>query len=60
LASYDAFSQGCRDRFSPRHRLAAVLLVLAGTLGLQGPNGLAVAPGLIAGATFGAGTVLSK
>jgi hypothetical protein len=37
-----------------------LVLVLAGTLGPQGPKGLAVAPGLIAGATFGAGTVLSK
>lgn len=40
--------------------LAAVLLVLAGTVGAQGPSGLGVALGLTAGATFGAGTVLSK
>ena len=40
--------------------LAAVLLVLAGTMGPEGPNGLGVALGLVAGATFGAGTVLSK
>ena len=40
--------------------LAAVLLVLAGTMGPEGPSGLGVALGLAAGATFGAGTVLSK
>lgn len=41
--------------------LAAVLLVLAGTAGPEGgPSGLGVALGLLAGATFGAGTVLSK
>ena len=40
--------------------LAAVLLVLAGTTGTEGPNGLGVALGLMAGGTFGAGTVLSK
>ena len=40
--------------------LAAVLLVLAGTTGTEGPNGLGVGLGLLAGATFGAGTVLSK
>jgi drug/metabolite transporter (DMT)-like permease len=40
--------------------LAAVLLVLAGTTGREGPSGLGVALGLAAGATFGAGTVLSK
>ncbi|MFC7478082.1 DMT family transporter, partial [Dankookia sp. GCM10030260] len=40
--------------------LAAVLLVLAGTIGPEGPNGLGVGLGLVAGATFGAGTVLSK
>jgi drug/metabolite transporter (DMT)-like permease len=40
--------------------LAAVLLVLAGTIGPEGPSGLGVALGLAAGATFGAGTVLSK
>jgi drug/metabolite transporter (DMT)-like permease len=40
--------------------LAAVLLVLAGTTGPEGPSGLGVALGLTAGATFGAGTVLSK
>jgi drug/metabolite transporter (DMT)-like permease len=40
--------------------LAAVLLVLAGTMGSEGPSGLGVALGLMAGATFGAGTVLSK
>jgi drug/metabolite transporter (DMT)-like permease len=40
--------------------LAAVLLVLAGTTGLEGPSGLGVALGLAAGATFGAGTVLSN
>lgn len=38
----------------------AVLLVLAGTTGHGGPNSLGVALGLAAGATFGAGTVLSK
>jgi drug/metabolite transporter (DMT)-like permease len=40
--------------------LVAVLLVLAGTMGPEGPNGFGVALGLMAGATFGAGTVLSK
>ena len=40
--------------------LAAVLLVLAGTTGPDGPGRLGVALGLAAGATFGAGTVLSK
>ncbi|MBX6741265.1 MAG: DMT family transporter [Acetobacteraceae bacterium] len=40
--------------------LAAVLLVLAGTTGPERPSGLGVALGLAAGATFGAGTVLSK
>ncbi|MFC7477986.1 DMT family transporter [Dankookia sp. GCM10030260] len=40
--------------------LAAVLLILAGTMGTEGPNGFGVALGLMAGATFGAGTVLSK
>ncbi|MBV1800462.1 DMT family transporter [Siccirubricoccus sp. G192] len=40
--------------------LAAVLLVLAGTAGAEGPSGLGVTLGLAAGATFGAGTVLSK
>src|SRR3954452_3874740 len=40
--------------------LAAVLLILAGTMGPDGPSGLGVAIGLTAGATFGAGTVLSK
>ncbi len=40
--------------------LAAVVLVLAGTTGSDGPSGLGVALGLAAGATFGAGTVLSK
>ncbi len=40
--------------------LAAVLLVLAGTTGPEGTSGLGVALGLAAGATFGAGTVLSK
>jgi drug/metabolite transporter (DMT)-like permease len=40
--------------------LAAVLLVLAGTVGPEGPSGLGVALGLTAGATFGAGTVLGK
>lgn len=41
--------------------LLAVLLVLAGTAGPEGgPSGLGVALGLLAGATFGAGTVLSK
>ena len=40
--------------------LAAVLLVLAGAAGPGGPGGLGVALGLAAGATFGAGTVLSK
>ncbi|MFC7475015.1 DMT family transporter [Dankookia sp. GCM10030260] len=40
--------------------LAAVLLVLAGTIGPEGPKGLGVALGLLAGATFGAGTVLDK
>lgn len=40
--------------------LAAVLLVLAGTTGREGPSGFGVALGLAAGATFGAGTVLSK
>ena len=41
--------------------LAAVLLVLAGTAGPEGgPSGFGVALGLVAGATFGAGTVLSK
>ncbi|WP_431267016.1 EamA family transporter [Dankookia sp. P2] len=40
--------------------LAAVLLVLAGTMGPEGPSGLGVGLGLAAGATFGAGTVLSK
>jgi drug/metabolite transporter (DMT)-like permease len=40
--------------------LAAVVLVLAGTKGSDGPSGLGVALGLAAGATFGAGTVLSK
>ena len=34
--------------------------VLAGTMGPDGPSGLGVAIGLTAGATFGAGTVLSK
>jgi drug/metabolite transporter (DMT)-like permease len=40
--------------------IAAVLLVLAGTTGPGGPSRLGVALGLAAGATFGAGTVLSK
>src|SRR3954454_1384977 len=40
--------------------LAAVLLVLAGTSGPEGPSGFGVVLGLAAGATFGAGTVLSK
>jgi drug/metabolite transporter (DMT)-like permease len=40
--------------------LGAVLLVLAGTAGPEGASGLGVALGLAAGATFGAGTVLSK
>lgn len=40
--------------------LAAVLLVLAGTTGPEGPDALGVALGLTAGATFGSGTVLSK
>jgi drug/metabolite transporter (DMT)-like permease len=38
----------------------AAYLVLAGTTGPEGPSGLGVALGLAAGATFGAGTVLSK
>ena len=40
--------------------LGAVLLVLAGTTGPEGASGLGVVLGLAAGATFGAGTVLSK
>ena len=40
--------------------LASVLLVLTGTMGPEGPSGLGVTLGLVAGATFGAGTVLSK
>lgn len=40
--------------------LVAVLLVLAGVSGPEGPGALGVALGLGAGATFGAGTVLSK
>ncbi len=40
--------------------LVAVLLVLAGTTGPEGPSGWGVVLGLTAGATFGAGTVLSK
>nr|WP_302474378.1 DMT family transporter [Roseococcus sp. MDT2-1-1] len=40
--------------------LVAVLLVLVGTAGSGGPSGLGVTLGLAAGATFGAGTVLSK
>jgi probable blue pigment (indigoidine) exporter len=40
--------------------LAAGLLVLLGTIGPEGPSALGVALGLTAGATFGAGTVLSK
>src|SRR3954447_25039559 len=36
------------------------LLVLAGTAGSEGPNSYGIALGLLAGATFGAGTVLSK
>jgi drug/metabolite transporter (DMT)-like permease len=40
--------------------LVAVLLVLAGVSGPDGPGVLGVALGLGAGATFGAGTVLSK
>ncbi len=40
--------------------LAAVILVLAGTSGPEGPDALGVVLGLTAGATFGSGTVLSK
>lgn len=51
----------CRTLAALGLGLAAVLLVLAGTAGPEGgPSGLGVALGLLAGATFGAGTVLSK